>query len=596
MFPLPAPVLSVLNTVESTREPLRESEVASRLSRLQFAVDLPDPERDGARAETTAFNLWPSDQSPWGTHFGPFFSAIRPDGAPYQVPDLADIDDEVIAHWEDRSVVARHPVLEARYADAVWDLKQRATNKRPDISVAHRAVDAYLDTIKQRLCPEPLIVPIHLCERALTIALSISNTLRIQRSKEVLLDLFAKSQEPGHMGCWCIAYDALIGTRKVGLTTEEQRCLIAGLERMLKACSTDGEPAFDPLAAQAAAERLARHYERQGAKTAAKRVIRTYGMAFEAVAAKADPALALAWLQPVHDDYFNRGMNDDATRVRKASSEKGKDVGQSLKRISAPVTITHVELREYVEAVTAGTLREALLRIARYSIPDLASTRGRIVSSRKEFPLTSLFQTLKIVDDHIAVRAGTPEEDLDSHIILQLAQELPIHNYFLTESIQHLRHTHDVTTPAILDVLYESPVFELEQRPLLTEGIQAYLDGDHVKAIHVIIPQIEASLRRLLKLTGQSHLKSGRNGTMQVKNLNDILRESAIKKSLGDNITIYLLCLLADERGLNIRNNISHGMAHQRTFTQETGNQVLHALLTLALIRQQPDNQPSERA
>jgi hypothetical protein len=38
----------------------------------------------------------------------------------------------------------------------------------------------------------------------------------------------------------------------------------------------------------------------------------------------------MAWLQPVFDDYRNRGMKANAERVQLASSEKGKNARSDL--------------------------------------------------------------------------------------------------------------------------------------------------------------------------------------------------------------------------------------------------------------------------
>lgn len=116
----------------------------------------------------------------------------------------------------------------------------------------------------------------------------------------------------------------------------------------------------------------------------------------------------------------------------------------------------------------------------------------------------------------------------------------------------------------------------------LQEGGNA---GVNTKAIHVIIPQIEQALRELLILRGVPTLKAGRNGLMQLKNLNDILREPAIKESLGDDLRLYLLTFLADERGQNIRNNICHGLAAPAQFNQRLSDQTLHPLLAVSLVR-----------
>jgi hypothetical protein len=60
------------------------------------------------------------DESPWQTRYGPMFSATKQDGTPYYAPDVAEIDEEMINHWEQRSAATQHPLLRARYADVTW--------------------------------------------------------------------------------------------------------------------------------------------------------------------------------------------------------------------------------------------------------------------------------------------------------------------------------------------------------------------------------------------------------------------------------------------------------------------------------------------
>jgi hypothetical protein len=133
---------------------------------------------------------------------------------------------------------------------------------------------------------------------------------------------------------------------------------------------------------------------------------------------------------------------------------------------------------------------------------------------------------------------------------MQLAQNLDIQNLFLVATLDHLRNAGTLTTEPIMAVIDESPVFTSERRPLVEEGVKAYIDRDYTKAIHVITPQIEQALRTLLALLGEPTNKPARNGLFQVKNLNDVLREPAIAAALGEDLRLYLLTFLADERRL----------------------------------------------
>jgi hypothetical protein len=581
---IPAATQAVIDEFEASNQPTVDYEIAEKFGGVMRMDGLSLDERKGAWAESTPFHLRPSEDSPWGTYCGPIAVLTKPDGTPSYVPDIAEVDHEILAHWETRAEAAENPVLRARYADAVWDLKKKTIGTSPAIAFAHRAIDAYLDGIAAGSYKEPLVHAIQAGKRALELALSIADIERTKRSRDALLGLFNMALKPLHIGAWSMAYDALTESKKTGLTEEETAHLIAGLEQMLSECSTAGER-FDPFGAEAAARRIAPFFERQGRKEDAQRVIRTYGGAFEHISREANSMLAMGWLQPVHDEFMNRGMNEDAERVMATLAERGKTVAGELKQIRVPVELKEEEIRQFIENLTQGSPRDALLRIARELIPKTGNIRAILQEMLTKTPLVACIGVTRIVDGRFAAQAGSIEDDPEGRLIMQLAQHIDFYNSFLSQALEHLRKTAEITTDLVLSVLYESPVFAAERRPLLEEGIAAWLAGDHAKAIHVILPQIEQALRELLSLMGVPTLKSGRNGTVQVKNLNDILREPAIKQALGDDVRLYLQTFLADERGQNIRNLVCHGLAAPALFNYRLADQALHALLTVSLVR-----------
>jgi cation transport regulator ChaC len=584
---LPVSTAAILEAFDNDPQPTVGYEVAGKLSGLHQTEGLADPERKGAWAEASAFNFHAvEDGSPWGTYYGPIFTATKQDGSPFYAPDIAEIDAEIVAHWETRSQAAVHPVLRARYADVVWDLKKRVTGTAPSVRYAQLAVDAYLDGISAKLYKGPPIHAAQAARRALHLALAINDRSRVEKCKATMMNLFDDGQQPGQHGVWIMIVDALLEHRKALLTSEDIEHLIAGLEHVLKSCSTLGDPGFDPWGAEAAARRLAAHYEREGKKENAQRVIRSYGHAFEQLAAEAGPMMAMAWLQPVHDEFKNRGMHEDATRVLAASTEKGKHVASDLKRSSVPIEFTEEQAQQLVNDITSGTPRDALLRIAAEFIPKTGNIKALLQEMFSAAPLMARIGVTRIVGDHFAAHAGSIEEDPEGRLIMQLAQHLEFYNHLLNRALDRLRANGVLTADTILTILDESPVFSAERRPLLQDGIQAYIDGDHTKAVHVIIPQVEQALRELLGLMHVPVLKAGRNGTMQLKNLNDILREPTIKQALGEDMRHYLLTFLADERGQNIRNTVCHGLAAPGQFNQRLADQVLHALLAVSLVRQ----------
>src|SRR5581483_8225363 len=142
---------SMLEELDRRREPLLEYEIADQLSAFHRADGLSDAERNGSWAEAAAFHFMPIKDSPWGTYYGPFASAIAADGKPWYAPDIVQIDTKIVSHWESRFDAAQHPVLCARYTDLVWDLNMRVTGTPPLLKYAHGAIDAYLDAVADGL-------------------------------------------------------------------------------------------------------------------------------------------------------------------------------------------------------------------------------------------------------------------------------------------------------------------------------------------------------------------------------------------------------------------------------------------------------------
>jgi len=588
---IPTGTWQILESLDGELRPLAEFELADQLSGVLNATGLSSEERNGASAEWAAFFFRPlqdEDSGPWNTYYGPTLTASDAQGRPVYIPDLADVSADTVAHWEERATVAKHPVLRSRYADLVWDLKLRAIQQRADVQFARIAVDAFVDAVRVGLYKHPFRA-VEALQRALNLALVTRDAARIKTCKEAMLASLDKVTEAREVGNWTQAVENVLRNKKLDLTPEETTCFVATLERFLTSSTVTGSAQFDPWAAEAAARVLASQYDHAGQKDEVYRVIRAYGTAFEYLAANASATFAMGWLQPVFDEYRSRGMTSDADRVLQAYTEKGKHAAEDLKTIHAPIEIPAAEFERFLDLISQGTLPECLARVAVRFIPKVGKLRDLLQEMLSRTPILARIEVTRIVDGHVAAQAGSIETDPDGRLIMQLAQYLDGEDLFLVPAIHRIREKHLPDAQTILSVLEESPTFDPARHVLLEDGIQAYLAGDHIKAIHVLVPQVEHALRRLLALLGVPTLRAGRNGIMQVKNLNEILREAAIQKALGEDLQLYLLTLLVDQRGQNVRNMICHGFATPAHLNQRMADRILHVLLTLSLVRENPN-------
>ncbi|MFC5327040.1 DUF4209 domain-containing protein [Bradyrhizobium oligotrophicum] len=120
---------------------------------------------------------------------------------------------------------------------------------------------------------------------------------------------------------------------------------------------------------------------------------------------------------------------------------------------------------------------------------------------------------------------------------------------------------------------------------LLLQGVRAWFEGDYVKAVHVLVPQIEGGVRSIAGQLGKPVTKAHPKikGASVAINMGDILYSDEIVKKLGDDVAFYLLALYADPRGLNLRNQLAHGQLRLTSINDHTARLLIHTLLVLGL-------------
>ncbi|MGH9688208.1 MAG: DUF4209 domain-containing protein [Candidatus Acidiferrales bacterium] len=585
----------VLTRFDGWTDPHQEVEIAEALSAVRNSqADLSDEDWKGFVAEHSAFLFRGKrgKDSVWGTYFAPFSSAKRKNGDDVYFPDIKNLDAESVAHWESRAAESQNPVMRARYADLVWDLKPAITGERPNVHFARIAVDSYLEAADRGFSPME-VVGIKWLGRALDLSLSIKDSERVQRVVEFMFEFYDRVAQPRHMGTWLFLFDDLYGAKSV--TAEQEARVIENLETTF-AKVTDAQPnesgvyeTLDPWAAEAAAERLARHYRSKGDSANVERVIRAYGKAFGHIARQANPMMAMAWLEPVIERYEREGLKKDAEDLQRLAEEKGKNITSDLKTVSVKAEIKQEDIGELVEALIGSRdLNKSLLQIAGYFVPRVDDARNLLEKLRSGAPFLSMIP-IKIVETggFTTGQIGSLDDDPEGRLHKQLEQIIGFYQPLLAHVLAKLWERYAPTADNVLDFLCESPLFADSRDGLLKDGLEAYQQEDFVKAIYVLVPQIEHILRNFLGRVGIPVRKTVRNqpGITDAKNMNDVLADPRMRRVLTENLWRYLAVVYVDRRGLNLRNDLAHGLVPRAGFNRYVADRVFHTLLALSLVR-----------
>jgi len=594
---VPEWVKSVVTSFESRTQPFMEVGIADALDAARKGRgDLSDEDWRGLLSERSAFLFFENrgKESVWGTYFAPMASWKTPDGSNCYQPDIRELKSETVSYWEYRAKACTNPLMRARYSDLVWDLKNTITGQRAAPEYARLAADSYVEAADRGLYPSEMeILGIRWLGRALDVVRSINDSERIRCVVEFMFVFYERVAKPQFPGTWFFLFDNLYGEKFV--TPEQESRIIANLEAVLsKASDTTAtasgvHPTLDPWGAEAAAQRLARHYRRRNDKANRERVIRAYGNAFEFVARQASPMMAMAWLQPVIERYEQEGLKAEAEQLQLMSADKGKNIGSDLKHYEAKIEIKTEEIEKFIEQLIGETdLNAALLRIARYFVPKVDEARKFLEQMRIDAPLMSIIPiSILASDGHTSAKVKSLDEDPDGRLHKQLAETIGFYQPFLARTLVKLRERYALSTDNVLDFLCQSPLFEESRGGLLRDGLLAYEQEDFVKAIHVLVPRVEDILRRFLGRLGRPTLKTVRNnpGIMDAKSMNDVLGDDQMQSILTEDLCRYLEVVYIDKRGLNLRNDLAHGLLASNAFNRYVADRVFHTLLAISLLR-----------
>lgn len=582
---IPPAIEAVIQDLDHAEAPFDEHGVQQALGKARSSLQSPTAsENFGAWAETLAFALVDTRMhaSPWGTYFGPMGSGTDKDGKITYFPDIADADAQVIAHWSVRAKTATHPVLKARYADLAWDMCTVIAKTRRDPEMARLAIDAYLASVPSTVRTErhdQFVAAL----RALDLAVMIRDAERIECARVALLQLHQEVMA-AHESQWWFAFDRLIEEKNAGVTDVERQQIVADLEELVLYYGDVSKPErFNPHVLEDAAKRLIRYYTRHQRPADAKRLHEAIARAFEHFAGLGNAMLASAVLQTSVNAYRDAGLTDESKRVRILMEEK---IGQSRDEMTSfetEIKISRDDMEAFLKAVVVDDLGSTFVKIAAEFLPNREHLEEMVRKSLEQSPLQALMPRKIVADDHIAATVGSVQEDPFGRLLQQTTMGFGFEAIWLQTALHRAIETHSLTIEHFVGWTNRRALFD--DVTFLIEGVRAWFEGDQVKAVHVLVPQMERGLRAIVAKLGKPVTKP--HGTVAgvgvAIGMGDILYSEELTQALGPDLTLYFLALYADPRGMNLRNRVAHGLINPESINGNLVRLLIHTLLVFGI-------------
>jgi hypothetical protein len=496
---------------------------------------------------------------------------------------IQEITPEIISYWEDRAKESNHPIFKTRYSNLVWDFSERIKAENPHYSIAQIFIDSAIKIAEKDLHKYPTDI-IKKLERALSLSLSINDKERIKKLVDTIISYEERISEDDKTDLWGFSYELLVKNKKVQLIKKNEEKIIRKLEEIFEKFLKEN----NHWKVKNTATFLIDYYYRNRNLSKTKNILLKLGSMIQKQADQASPLVASAWLEELSHIYLQYGLRVEADKTLIKIKELSKKNMIELKEKEVSIGISKEEIEKFINRLIKEDTKTALINIAINYIPRKDIIIKQLKDQSKKTPI--LYLTIrKILDNEgrIISAIGSLEEDIDGHIVFQISKNMQISSFLLRKTISALMKKFNLDAEGIVDYLYESSIFDERRKKFFIEGIENYLNNEFIITLNILIPQIEALIRKLAEKVGIPVLKISRYGGFHYKTLDDLLRDKDVINVLTEDICLYLRTLLTDQRGLNLRNNICHGISQIEDFNQINADLVFHALLCLALVREE---------
>lgn len=459
------------------------------------------------------------------------------------------------------------PELVARVADILW-LRKR------DYHAGKQAISAYLDSARSLEGTEHWIVfSLQRLERALQLARRLNDNEGIQNAVNYLADTLDKYKGDVSVG-------AGIPVHLLSLIQKYQLMPARADEfaDLAEAGARGAETSQIWHIAQSYWDLKAKWNRAEGKEDDAKNALiaaAEIDVTQAQLAAAEDPPRYLAAARFVEEAIVALrrigGQQSRVDELQKLLIHYGQESLGQMEKFSFSVDTTPF-VQQARKAVSGRDLEQALTTWAYLTnVPTVDALRQDAQRNISQNPLRFLVsgRTLNRLGKTVARQNGDIESD--ETVAVEMLNLATLYQEAITGSIiqpalYQINLEHNIRGSDLLPILNHNPFVPPGHEQIYARGLAAGLRDDVLVSTHILLPQLEASLREILTLTGK--ITSGLDNDLIQDEypLSAIIYWRELIDVLGEDIVFNLRTLLVERQGSNLRNLAAHGLMQFNEF------------------------------
>ena len=343
--------------------------------------------------------------------------------------------------------------------------------------------------------------------------------------------------------------------------TEALDCIRVGIEQATRRSATDRHT---ERALWEIVDALASAMKEGETSSRAKRAI---AESWEAEAAAAtgggEEFRRMAAIQEALDAYGKIGDGDAVQKLKVLYGESVKASEGALTAHQFEVNIETAKIIEWGEATKATIAGHPYgligLPFLVHVWPRWEDVEADFAKARADHPFQWLVSRYHVEPDGRVLPPPADDADRDAAYLLDHFSSMRQieAGLYCKIALPYLTEAGIWSADAVIEAIREVD----ERLAMASEsGIRAYFAGDFWAATHVLVPQLERSLRETGAKVSAGVYKLIKDQTLDAVTLEPILNDARMVQFMSSSVAACMAAVFVQRRGLNIRNNTAHGL------------------------------------
>ncbi|NMI89290.1 DUF4209 domain-containing protein [Nanohaloarchaea archaeon] len=262
-------------------------------------------------------------------------------------------------------------------------------------------------------------------------------------------------------------------------------------------------------------------------------------------------------------------------------------------------------IAEQVRENTSGRDKLSAVRdlaASQNCVSDKTQIRDQVENFTKNYPVAKLLPAT-IIDKEgkkLGQRGSINNEDERENVLKAEMKRHAINDFqikvksIIEPSRQQIILEHNLKLENLLEFCVDRPFVPPGKEKIFAKGIHHGFKGNFTVACNLLIPQIENSLRHILKQNGKITSSLESHGIQEEYTLNTLLEMEELEDIIGEDILFTLDTLLNSNFGANFRHKTAHGMVEDAHFHSYIGKYTWWLVLHLVVIIRYVESESSE--